>query len=110
MNFVEGKKVPVGKLDLPPGYSAERGEADAYLVDPDGRRVMQLPGRPDPEPDGWQELTLPKPRPGSRGSPGNFRKARNPLSERRGPAKAPGVVRLELSTVHEGLSRKKCTK
>jgi hypothetical protein len=69
MNFVDGKKVTIGDLGLPPGYSAERGEAGTYLVDPDGRRVMQLPGdlalanntretgRPDPEPDGWQELS-----------------------------------------------------
>jgi hypothetical protein len=57
VNFVDGKKVSVGNLDLPPGYSAERGEAGTYLVDPDGRRVMQLPGRPDPESDGWQELS-----------------------------------------------------
>jgi hypothetical protein len=68
VNFVDGKKVSVGNLDLPPGYSAERGEEGAYLVDPDGRKVMQLPGdltlantretgRLDPEPDGWQELS-----------------------------------------------------
>ncbi len=69
MNFVAGEKVSLGNLDLPPGYSAERGEAGAYLVDPDGRRVMQLPGdlglanntrgtgRPGPELGGWQELS-----------------------------------------------------
>jgi len=41
---VGGRKVSVGNLDLPPGYSAERGEAGIYLVDPDGRRMMRLPG------------------------------------------------------------------
>lgn len=41
------KKVSVGSLDLPPGYSAERDETGAYLVDPDGRRVMRLPGEVD---------------------------------------------------------------
>jgi hypothetical protein len=68
MTIVDGKNVSFGNLDLPPRYSAERGEAGAYLVDPGGRRVMQLPGdlalantrepgRPDPEPDRWQELS-----------------------------------------------------
>ena len=67
MNSVDGKKVSVGNLDLPPGYSVERGETDTYLVDPDGRRMMRLTGnlaladpreteRLDPEPGGWQEL------------------------------------------------------
>jgi hypothetical protein len=68
---VDGRKVPVGNLDLPPGYSTERGEAGIYLVDSDGRRVMRLPGHvaftnpreagpsdpvAKPEPEGWQEL------------------------------------------------------
>ena len=67
MDAVDEKKVSVGNLDLPPGYSAERGEAGVYLVDPEGRRVMRLPGdiafakprepgRLNPEPGGWQEL------------------------------------------------------
>lgn len=38
------RKVSVGNLDLPPGYYAERGEAGVYLMDPDRRRVMRLPG------------------------------------------------------------------
>lgn len=61
----------VENLDLPPGYYAEGGESGVYLMDPDGRRVMWLPGdviladprggeRPDssakPVAIGWQEL------------------------------------------------------
>jgi hypothetical protein len=66
-----GRKVSIENLDLPSGYSAERGEAGVYLVDPDGRRVMRLPGdavladpreaghrdpSAEPESGGWQEL------------------------------------------------------
>ncbi len=68
---VGGRKVSVGNLDLPPGYSVERSEAGIYLVDPDGRRVMRLPcdvaladprgaghrnPSAKPEPGGLQEL------------------------------------------------------
>jgi hypothetical protein len=68
---VDRRKVSVGNLDLPPGYSAERGEAGVYLVDPDGRKVMRLPGdaaladsreagdrdsSAEPGPGWWQEL------------------------------------------------------
>jgi hypothetical protein len=68
---VDDRKVSIENLDLPPGYSAENSEAGVYLVDPDGRKVMRLPGdvaladpreagHPDPwaepEPGGWQEL------------------------------------------------------
>ncbi len=65
MDAVDGKNVSVGNLDLPPGYSAEPGEAGVYLVDPDGRRVMRLPDDAasadpqeavNPEPKGWQDL------------------------------------------------------
>lgn len=62
---MDRRKALVGNLDLPPGYSAERGEAGVYLVDPDGRRVIRLPSdvafaasreAVKPESGGWQEL------------------------------------------------------
>jgi hypothetical protein len=69
MDPVDGTKVSVGNLDLPPGYYAERGETGVYLMDPDGRRVMRFssdvssaaePGglKPSakPQPEEWQEL------------------------------------------------------
>ena len=63
--MVDAKKVSVEELGLPPGYSVERGEAGVYLVDPDERRVIRLPGdialadpreTGGPESGGWQEL------------------------------------------------------
>lgn len=59
-----GRTVSVESLDLPPGYYAERSEAGAYLVDPDGRRVMRLPddvALSDPRESGY-----PSAKPGSR--------------------------------------------
>jgi hypothetical protein len=58
-------------LDLPAGYHVERGEAGVYLMDPEGQRVMRLPGdvastdpresghqhpSAEPGPGRWQEL------------------------------------------------------
>jgi hypothetical protein len=40
---VDGRDTLVRGLDLPPGYYAERSEAETYLMDPEGRRVMRLP-------------------------------------------------------------------
>ncbi len=68
---VDRRKASAGNLDLPSGYSVERGEAGVYLVGPDGRRVMRLPGDAapadpreagdrdssvEPGPGWWQEL------------------------------------------------------
>ena len=71
-SLVDVRKVSVGKLDLPAGYYAERGETGVYLMDPDGRRVMRFssdvssagdPREPGdlqpsakPQPEEWQEI------------------------------------------------------
>ena len=40
---MDGRDTLVRGQDLPPGYYVERSEAEAYLIDPEGRRVMRLP-------------------------------------------------------------------
>jgi hypothetical protein len=53
----------VRDLDLPPGYYAERSEAETYLMDPEGRRVMRLPASvpardrvEEPTQEEWRDL------------------------------------------------------
>ena len=48
---------------MPPGYYAERSEAETYLMDPEGRRVMRLPvpvpprdGVEEPAEERWRDL------------------------------------------------------
>jgi hypothetical protein len=40
---VDGRDTLVRGLDLPPGYYVEQSEAETYLMDPEGRKVMRLP-------------------------------------------------------------------
>lgn len=51
-----GRDIMVRDLDLPPGYYADQSEAETYLMDPDGRRVMRLPASVSPR-NGVDEST-----------------------------------------------------
>ncbi len=58
---VDGGNAVVRDLDLPPGYYAEHSEAETYLMDPEGRRVMRLPRfaedlGDEPTQEEWHEL------------------------------------------------------
>ena len=60
---MDGRDTLVRDLDLPPGYYAERSEAETYLMDPDGRRVMRLPASApsrdrvdEPTQEEWRDL------------------------------------------------------
>ena len=61
---MDGRDTLVRDLGLPPGYYTEQSQAETYLMDPDGRRVMRLPASVPPrdrveEPtreEEWREL------------------------------------------------------
>ena len=60
---MDGRETLIRDLDLPPGYYAERSEAETYLMDPEGRRVMRLSASAssldrveEPTQEEWREL------------------------------------------------------